>query len=246
MKTVSLHIPCMVDLFLPDTARSAIRVLERLGVPWVYREDQTCCGLPAYNAGFSPEAASVAKHMIRVFEQDEAVVSLSGSCMQMMRDHYPALLAGNPEWSRRAKALAAKTREFSQYLVDELGVEEVGAAFDGKVAYHESCRLSRGAGVVEQPKKLIRAVRGAELVPMNKADACCGFGGEFSHAYHEISEEMVADKVNCFLQSGADILVMGEPGCFLNISGYVSRNHPGKKVMLLADLLAGHEKEART
>ena len=239
MNKVSVHIPCMVDMFMPDTGKSLIRLFQRLGIPFVYHTDQTCCGLPSFNAGFVPETRKVAKHFIDVFGEDEVVVSISGSCVGMVRTHYPELLADEPRWEARAQALSGRVYELTQYLVDVLGIEAVGGKFAGKVAYHESCQLLRGIGVSEQPKKLIRALEGAQLVELQGADVCCGFGGEFAHAYHEISERMVADKADNFLQSGADVLTMGEPGCFLNVSGYLSRHHPDRKVMHIADLLAG-------
>ena len=126
-----------------------------------------------------------------------------------------------------------------QRLVDVMGVEDVGASFDGTVTYHESCHILRGLGVSEQPKKLINAVTGAEFVPLNNADKCCGFGGEFAKDYPDISEAMVNDKVQNYIASGADLLVLCEPGCLLNINGYLSRNHPGKKALHIATLLAG-------
>ncbi|SHJ65098.1 L-lactate dehydrogenase complex protein LldE [Desulfatibacillum alkenivorans DSM 16219] len=239
MTPISLHIPCLMNMFMPKTGKSVVRLLERLDIPFVYHEEQTCCGLPASNAGFLPEARKVAKHFLEVFGDDPVVVSPSGSCVEMITQRYPALFEDEPEWKARARDMASKTYEFTQYLVDVLGVEDTGATFSGKVAYHESCSLLRGLGVSEQPKKLIASVKGAELVPMQNADVCCGFGGEFSHKYSEISETMVQEKVTNFINSGADVLVMGEPGCLLNISGYVSRNHPGRKVMHIADLLAG-------
>lgn len=239
MKRVSVHIPCMVDTLMPGTGRSVIRLLERLDIPFHYHTNQTCCGLPAFNAGVVPETKKVAKHFIELFGRDEAVVSISGSCVDMIRSHYPEILADEPDWQRRAMDLAGRVYELTEYLVDVLAIEDVGGAFAGKVAYHESCALLRGIGVSEQPKRLIRALAGAELVELRQAQTCCGFGGEFAHAYHEISEEMVAEKVNYFLASGADVLTMGEPGCYLNVSGYISRHHPEKRVVHIADLLAG-------
>lgn len=229
----------MVDVFMPETGRSVVRLLERLGIDFMYHTDQTCCGLPSYNAGFIPESRKVAKHFLDVFDKDEVVVSISGSCVGMVRNHYPELLADEPRWEARAQAMAGRVYELTQYLVDVLGIRDVGGKFCGKVAYHESCRMLRGIGVSEQPKQLIRSLEGAELIEMPAADVCCGFGGEFAHAYHEISERMVADKVDNFLQSGADVLTMGEPGCCLNVSGYISRHCPDKKAMHIADLLAG-------
>jgi L-lactate dehydrogenase complex protein LldE len=183
------------------------------------------------------QAKKVAKHFIKVFEGDETVVSPSGSCVYMVKYNYPELFDDEPEWLHRAQALALRVYELSQYLVDILEVEDVGARYDGKVAYHEACHILRGLGISEQPKKLIRAVKGAELVAMNRADVCCGFGGEFAVNFPDISEEIVKDKVGNFINSGADILLLGEPGCMLNIGGYLHRNHPGKQVMHLANFL---------
>jgi len=245
MKDVSLFIPCTVDLFLPHIGEATVSLLRRAGVNPIYHEEQTCCGQPAINAGYVKEAIKAAKHFIGIFEKDEVIVSPSGSCVVMVKDHYPELLAGEPEWRRRAETLATRIFELSQYLVDVLKVEDVGAAFEGKVAYHESCHILRGLGVSAQPKKLISAVKGTQLVPLNAADSCCGFGGEFANSYPDISESMVKEKVENYLVSGADLLLLCEPGCLLNIGGYLSRNHPGKKAMHLASFLANNGREGR-
>lgn len=246
MRRVSLFIPCLVDLFLPEIGKATVALLRRLGVEVVYHEAQTCCGQPAVNAGYLPQARKVARHFLTVFGEDETVVSPAGSCVVTVKRHYPELFADEPAWLARAEALAPRVHELSQYLVDVLGAEDVGATFDGKVAYHEACHVLRGLGVSEQPKKLIRAAAGAELVPLNAADACCGFGGEFSFHYPDISEVLVAEKAANFINSGADALVLCEPGCFLNISGYLHRHHPGRQVFHLATFLAGHGKGVRT
>jgi L-lactate dehydrogenase complex protein LldE len=233
-----MFIPCTVDLFLPEVGEATYHLLKRLGVSPVYHEEQTCCGQPAINAGFVKQARDVAKHFIEVFGDDEAIVSPSGSCVCTVKYHYPELLCDEPSWLRRAEDLAARTYELSQYIVDVLGADDCGAAFSGKVAYHESCHILRGLGVSEQPKKLISKVKGAELVAMSFADSCCGFGGEFALNYPDISEAMVQQKCENYLASGADLLLLCEPGCLLNIGGYLSRNHPDKKVMHLAQFLA--------
>ncbi len=239
MKTVSLHIPCLVDTLMPETGRSVVAILDRLNIPFVFHPEQTCCGLPAYNAGFIPEARQVARHFIEVFDKDEVVISTSGSCIQMIQKHYPELFADEPNWKKRAEQMAGRVYELTQYIVDILGIQSIGGRLEKTIAFHESCSMLRGIGVSEQPKKLIGSLEGAQLVELQQAEVCCGFGGEFSHAYHEISEQMVADKVSHFLNSGADILTMGEPGCYLNISGYMARHYPDKKVIHVADLLAG-------
>jgi len=237
MKEVSLFIPCLVDLFLPHIGAAAASLLRRAGVNPIHHRGQTCCGQPAVNAGYLREAKKAAKHFIELFGDDEAVVSLSGSCVWTVKHHYPELLGDEPEWFRRAAELAPRVYELSQYLVDVLGVTDTGAAFEGAVAYHESCHVLRGLGVSAQPQKLIAAVKGATLVPLQQADSCCGFGGEFSFRYPDISESMVRDKVQNYLDSGADLLILCEPGCLLNIGGYLSRHHPEKKAMHLATFL---------
>ncbi|MCJ7493618.1 MAG: (Fe-S)-binding protein, partial [Deltaproteobacteria bacterium] len=207
MKNVSLFIPCTVNLFLPHIGEATVTLLRRLGINPVYHEEQTCCGQPAINAGYQKEAQKAAKHFIKVFGDDEQVVSPSGSCVCTVKYHYPELFENEPEWRRRAEELAPRMFELSQYLVDVLNVEDVGASFAGKVTYHESCHILRGLGVSEQPKKLIKAVQGTQLVPLNAAESCCGFGGEFANNFPDISESMVKDKVENYLSSGADLLL---------------------------------------
>ena len=239
MKDVSIFIPCLVDLLLPSIGEATVALLRRLGLKVVYHEGQTCCGQPALTAGFRKEAGRMAKHFIRVFGDDEVVVCPSGSCVHMVKHLYPELLEGEPEWLGRAQELSGRVYELSQFIVDVLGQVDTGASFAGKVAYHESCMLLRGLGVSEQPKKLILAAEGTEMVPLADASGCCGFGGRFSVRYPEISQGLVEEKVNNYIESGADLLVLGEPGCLLNISGYLSRNHPDKKAVHIADFLAG-------
>jgi len=245
MENISLFIPCTVDLFLPEIGEATVSLLRRAGVNPIYHQEQTCCGQPALNAGYLKEAQKAAKHFIKVFGEDEKIVSPSGSCVCMVKYHFRELFENEPDWRRRAEELSLRVFELSQYLVDVLKVEDLGATFEGKVAYHESCHILRGLGISAQPKKLIAAVKGAQLVPLNAAESCCGFGGEFANNFPDISESMVKDKVENYLASGADLLLLGEPGCFLNIGGYLSRNHPGKKAMHLASFLAGNGREKR-
>ena len=234
---VSLFIPCIVDIMMPEIGVAVFRLLSRLGIQPVFHKEQTCCGQPLYNAGYRDQAKHAAKHFIRVFDQDEYVVSPAGSCVCMVKHHYPELLADEPAWHVRAMGLAQRVFELSQFMVDKLAVTDMGAAFDGKVTYHESCHILRGLGISNQPKKLINAVRGTQFIELNNATTCCGFGGEFSVTYPEISEALVTDKANNFLNSGADLLLLSEPGCLMNISGYLHRNHAGKRAMHLACFL---------
>lgn len=237
MKTVSLFIPCTVDLFLPEIGEATYYLLQHLGIRPIYHAEQTCCGQPAINAGYVEQARTAAKHFIEVFGDDEVVVSPSGSCVCTVKDHYRKLLCDEPEWFRRANELSGRIYELSQYIVDILGIEDCGASFNSKVAYHESCHVLRGLGVSAQPRKLISRVKGSELIALNGAESCCGFGGEFANAYPDISQAMVQEKCENYLESGADILILCEPGCLLNIGGYLSRNHPDKKAMHLAQFL---------
>lgn len=237
MKKVSLFIPCSVNHILPETGENTVRLLKKVGVEPFYNDKQTCCGQMVFNKGFKEEARGFARHFIEVFERDDYIVSPSGSCVCMVKHHYPDLLSDDPEWQERAKAVASKIFELSEFIVDELDVTETGAEFEGKVAYHESCHVNRGLGVSAQPKALISASEGTELVHMEYADQCCGFGGEFSTQYSDISGAIVDAKVTNFINSGAELLVMCEPGCLLNINGYISRHHPDKKAVHIADFL---------
>ncbi len=239
MKRVSLFIPCIVDLFLPDIGVATVKLLRKLGASLVYHEGQTCCGQPAFHGGRKPEVVKLAKHFIEIFENDETIVCPSGSCVVMVKKHYPELLSDDPVWSERARHVADRVFELSQFIVDELGITDVGANFNGKVAYHESCRMTRELNVVAQPKALISASKGTELVPLEAASVCCGFGGHFSVNYHDISEALVKEKAGHYIACKADLLVISEPGCFLNINGYLSRHHPEHKAMHIANFLSG-------
>jgi L-lactate dehydrogenase complex protein LldE len=239
MKQISLFIPCIVDLFLPDIGEATVKLLRKLGLSPNYHEEQTCCGQPAFHAGRTTEAVQLAKRFIEIFENDDAIVSPSGSCVLMVKKHYPELLADDPVWFKRAQAVSDRVFELSQFIVDEMGITDVGAGFSGSVAYHESCQLTRELGVVEQPKTLIKAVKGVELVPLEAAAVCCGFGGHFSVNYTDISEALVKGKAGHFIDSKADLLIISEPGCFLNINGYLSRHHPEHKAMHIANFLSG-------
>lgn len=235
---VSLFIPCTVDLMLPEIGMAVYRLLSHLDTRPVYHSDQTCCGQPLYNAGYRDQAKRAARHFIKIFDNDEYIVSPSGSCVSMIKHHYAELLSDEPFWCNRANELSGRVYELSQFIVDVLGISDMGASFDGKVTYHESCHIFRALGISEQPRKLIAAVKGAELVELGNATACCGFGGEFSIDFPEISGAMVKEKTTNFINTGADVLLLSEPGCLLNISGYLHRNHPQKRAVHLATFLA--------
>lgn len=238
---VSLFIPCTVDIFMPETGVAAFRLLKRLGCEAIYHKEQTCCGQAHFNAGRRRDAAKLAKRFIGIFENDENIVCPAGSCVYMVKKHYPELFDDDIKWHDRTIKLGDRVFELSEFIVSRLGVNDTQTRFNGKVAYHESCHLLRGLGVTRYAKELISGVKDIQVVPLAGADSCCGFGGEFSNNYPEISAALVHDKVSSFITSGADVLLLSEPGCLLNIRGYLHRNHPDKKAMHIADFLASQE-----
>lgn len=235
----TLFVQCLVDGIYPEVAEAVVRVFDRLGQEVVCPTDQTCCGQPAYNTGYRKEATVAARRFIEIFESAEVIVCPSGSCVDMVRHHYPALFSDDPAWKSRAEAVSRKIFEFSEYLVDVLGVTDIGASFKGRVTYHDSCHLSRRLGVVNQPRALIAGVAGAELVEMADSDRCCGFGGTFAVKYADISSALLADKVDHILETGADAVVGCDISCLMNIQGMLSRRDADVKALHIAQLLAG-------
>ncbi|QTA91606.1 (Fe-S)-binding protein [Desulfonema magnum] len=237
-KNITLFIQCIIDGMYPEVGEAMVQIFQKLGVSMTCPTDQTCCGQPAFNSGYRKEAREAAKRFIRIFENAELIVCPSGSCVNMVRHHYPELFHDDPKWLRRSEQISSTTYEFTEYLVDVLGVEDVGASYRGKITYHDSCHLLRGIGVREQPRKLIRNVRGTEFTEMKDSDRCCGFGGAFSVKYPEISTAMAEDKVKNITDSGADVVVGCDMGCLMNIQGMLSRKESSVRVMHIAQLLA--------
>jgi L-lactate dehydrogenase complex protein LldE len=235
---VTLFIQCLVDGFYPAAGEAMARILQKLGARLDYPLDQTCCGQPAFNAGYRKEARRAAKHFIEVFEKSRWIVCPSGSCIHMIREYYPMLFEKEPAWRERAIAVSKKSFEFTEFLVDILGVEDLGARYSGRITYHDSCHLLRGIGVREQPRRLLRNIRDAEFVEMPESDRCCGFGGAFSIKYPKISTAMLADKVEFILASKADLVVGCDTGCLMNIDGMLKRKGLAVKTMHIAELLA--------
>ncbi|MFZ3046088.1 MAG: (Fe-S)-binding protein [Desulfatirhabdiaceae bacterium] len=238
VKQVTLFIQCIVDGIYPEVAESMVRIFDRLNIPVDYPAGQTCCGQPAFNAGYRTAARQAAKHTIDVFEKSPLIVCPSGSCVAMVRHHYAELFADEPEWLARATAVANRTFELTEFLVDVLKVTDLGAAYDGRVTYHDSCHLLRTLGVRSQPRELLSNIRGLEFVEMTDSDRCCGFGGTFSVKYPEISTAMVAEKVENILAKGADTVVGCDMACLMNIEGYLSRHNHPVRVKHIAQLLA--------
>jgi len=235
---ITLFIQCLVDAVWPQVGEAMVRVLEGCGLELDCPTDQTCCGQPAFNSGFRREARVAARRFIEIFENAGTIVSPSGSCVHMVRHHYPELFKDEPRWRERAERIAARTYEFTEFLVDVLRLEDVGASYAGRVTYHDSCHLLRGIRVKEQPRRLLRGVTGLELVEMKNSDYCCGFGGAFAVKYPDISTAMVNDKVDHIVNSGVDTVVGCDTGCLLNIAGAVSRRGLSIKTLHIAEILA--------
>ena len=234
----SLFVTCLIDQFYPQVGEAVVKVLHRLGVEVSFPSDQTCCGQPAFNAGHWREAAPVGRRFLELFQGDEYVVVPSGSCASMVKAFYPELFRDDPETLALAQSVGERTYEFSEFLVKVLGVTDVGASFFGRVAYHEACHLLRELGVSDEPRQLLRDVRGAELVELEGADACCGFGGLFSVKYPQISAAILDKKLRAVDHTGADVLVANDAGCLMHMAGAMSRQGMTARPMHLAELLA--------
>jgi L-lactate dehydrogenase complex protein LldE len=238
-ETIQLFATCILDTLYPETGEAVVRVLERAGVRVEFPPDQTCCGQPAFNAGMRAQARQMAIHTIRVFEAAPGrVVVPSGSCAAMIRHSYPELFARDAEWLPRARALAARTYEFSEFLVDQLGVTDLGAQFSGKITYHSSCHLLRELNVDRQPRLLLSKVNGAEFVELPQTTECCGFGGVFSVEHPEISAEMLRRKLANVEASQAPVVVSCDAGCVTNINGGLHRSGMPQRAVHIADILA--------
>lgn len=235
---VSLFIQCLVDSMYPQVGDAMVTIFDRLGVPVDYPEGQTCCGQPAYNSGYRREAAQAARKFIEIFEDSEVIVCPSGSCVHMVRHHYPQLFRDDPALLERAIAVGTKTFEFTEYLVDHLGLSSVEARFSHKVTYHDSCHLSRGLGIDRQPRRLLYNTSGLHFIEMRDSDTCCGFGGTFSINYPDISTAMVDEKIENILATGAEVVTGCDISCLMNIQGRLSRRGEKVKVMHIAEILA--------
>ena len=237
--TVTLFIQCLVDGIYPEVGEAMVKIFRSLGIDLTCPTRQTCCGQPAFNGGYRQQARVAAKRFIEIFEPAEAIVCPSGSCVTMVRHHYPELFEADDSWRQRAGQVAAKTYELTQYLVDVLGRDDLGARYDGRITYHDSCHLLRSLRIKDQPRRLLRNVTGADFVEMVDSDKCCGFGGSFAVKYADISAAMVDEKVNNIIDSGADTVVGCDMGCLMNIQGRLSRRGADIKVRHIAQILAG-------
>jgi len=237
--TVGLFVTCLVDLFRPSVGFAAVKLIEQAGFRVAVPEAQTCCGQPAYNSGDRADAAAIARNTIAAFEGYDYVVAPSGSCGGMLRCHYPELLADDPAWASRAKALSARCYELTQFLVEVAKLEGIDATLKGRCTYHDSCSSLREMNVKAQPRSLLKQVKSLELAELAETEACCGFGGTFCVKFPEISNKMVERKTADIIASGADHLLAGDLGCLMNIAGKLQRQGSAIRVRHVAEVLAG-------
>ena len=234
---VALFVTCLADMFRPQVGFAAAKLLEQAGCE-VDVPLQSCCGQPAYNGGDLRGAAGIARQVIATFERYPFIVAPSGSCAGMIRVHYPRLLGEDVAWAKRAEAVAAKTYELFSFLVNVRGCTSIAAQCRAAVAYHDSCSSLRELGIKDEPRTLLNSVEGLRLCELNEPQACCGFGGFFSVKYPDVSARMADDKITDASSTGANVLVGGDLGCLLHLSGRIARRGGKLAVRHAAELMA--------
>ncbi len=238
---ISLFIACYNDTLFPETGRAAVQVLERLGHTVDFPMEQTCCGQMHCNTGYRPEAYTLAKRFVEMFRDAEVVCIPSSSCTAMVRELYPALAAEHDDTQMLADLAALQPRvfEFSELLIDRLGVDDVGAVYPHRVVYHASCHGLRTLGLGDKPQRLLQKVRGLELVRIENEDRCCGFGGTFAVKNSEVSTAMGEEKTRAVLNTGADVCTACDNSCLMHIGGLLHRQGEAVRTVHLAEILAG-------
>ena len=235
---VQLFGTCMVDSFYPEVGDATLRLLANFGVEVVYPYGQTCCGQPAFNAGYRATARGAAEHFLSIFTGNDPIVTPSGSCAVMVKHHYPELFQDAPQLLEKAKRVAGRVFEVSQFLVQVLHAHERGYGGAGKLTYHSSCHLTRSLGVTEEPLLLIAALKGMQFVPMPDALRCCGFGGMFMAKLPEISCALADEKAESIIATGADTVTGCDSACLMNIADALKRRGSSMRVAHLVQLLA--------
>jgi len=235
--TVQLFIPCFVDQLYPQTAFNMVKVLEKAGVEVSYNTEQTCCGQPAFNAGFRDEARDVCTKFLKDFSGHDYVVAPSASCVGFVKNYYSTLF-NNSSLHNEVRDMQKRIFEFSSFLVNVLGIEDVGATLHGKATYHDSCAGLRECKIKEEPRKLLSHVKGLELLEMNDVETCCGFGGSFAVKFESISVAMADQKVNNALATGADYIISTDLSCLMHLDGYIKHKGHPIRTMHIADVLA--------
>jgi len=235
---VELFIPCFIDQFYPETARNTVRVLEKAGCSVFYNPEQTCCGQPAFNSGYWKEARIVAKKFLYDFSGKKFIVSPSASCTGFVKNYYPNLFEDDLSLQELSESVSGKIYELSDFLVNKIQVTDFNAEFSHKVTFHDSCAGLREYGIKNEPRVLLRNVKGLELLEMKNTDTCCGFGGTFAAKFHHISTAMTEQKVENAMKTGAEYIVSTEASCLMNIESYIKKQKLPIKTIHLADVLA--------
>lgn len=245
-KPVSLFVTCIIDMIYPDTGMSVVKILEHLGVTVDFPMNQTCCGQPAFNGGYRDEAHTVAKQFLSAFEDAEVIVTPSGSCAAMVRHEYPTLFADDDEWHAKAERAASITWEFSEYLVDGLGITDLGAALPEPqtFAFHDGCHGLRLLGLRDGARTLLHNTQNAAVNELPECDVCCGFGGLFSVKMPNVSGAMLDTKITNIEAADAQTIVTGDASCLTQMNGGLSRQGSAKRVRHIADVLADGIPEA--
>ena len=237
-KQISLFVSCIVDQLFPNVGMSVVKVLEGVGYNVAFPPAQTCCGQPAFNSGFRRDARSVALHFLDVFRDSEYIVVPSGSCTSMISHHYSDLFAGEPDRLEEIHRLEKKVWEFSHFLTEIAGVEDVGARLESVVTYHDSCHALRELRIKDGPRRLLSHVKGLELREMDIAEECCGFGGTFSVKFPEVSGGMARTKIESIKRTGASVVVSIDSSCLMQLQGTIRREGLPVTTMHLAEVLA--------
>ena len=235
--TVQLFVPCFIDQLYPQVAFNAIKVLEKAGCEVKYNPNQTCCGQPAFNAGFWGESKDVCTKFVQDFDTADYIVSPSASCTGFVRNNYGKLFENNA-FQSPAKKVANQIFELAEFLVKILKVTNVGAEFNAKVTYHDSCAALRECSIKEEPRTLLAAVKGLELVEMKETTTCCGFGGSFAVKYDTISVAMADQKIDNALATEAEYIVSTDTSCLMHLEGRINFNGKAIKIIHLADILS--------
>lgn len=235
--TVQLFVPCFVDQLYPQVAFNMAKVLEKAGCTVTYNTNQTCCGQPAFNAGFWGEAKDVCTKFIKDFSGSDYIVAPSASCVGFVRNYYEKVFANSADTTSYRK-VSDRIFEFSEFLVNKLGVTDLGCSFKGTATYHDSCAALRECGIKQEPRTLLRHVKGLELVEMNDVETCCGFGGTFAVKFEPISIAMGDQKVTNAAATGAEYLISTDMSCLMHIDGCSKFKGTNLKMMHLADVLA--------
>ncbi len=234
---VQIFIPCFIDQLYPETAFNMIKVLEKAGCTVVYNTEQTCCGQPAFNAGFREDAREVCVKFLQDFAGTDYIVSPSASCTGFVKNYYPTLFLDS-FYNKDVRQTGKRIHEFSDFLVNVLKIEQFESILWGKATYHDSCAALRECKIKEEPRQLLSHVKGLELVEMNDVETCCGFGGTFAVKFESISMAMAEQKVNHSLETGADYLISTDMSCLMHLDGYIRHKKLPIKTMHLADVLA--------